>query len=270
MDSRGVGPEDQSGMIQYLCEIWHSFRKEVRDFRKNFSWNICIEAMVLRLFLPLNDIVSDFLIAKKSNNTIKDKSINSWVTFFSYYFIACPGIMFLLSNLHMSSVRLGNIQSNCFKIFLLPFILIVLILSLEIIFLQDVGLENPTILQHPHILFPIAVFVSSTILIVGAMHVVLHGSFMQNLSNTAARYEGQFESAPQLTLHMVLLMAGEKYSSRSGLDIYSLLTSLVMLAKDLTENIINVLVDYNPNGLVSKLALMGKFLPVVLMTIIIR
>ena len=110
-------------MIQYLCEIWHSFRKEVRDFRKNFSWNICIEAMVLRLFLPLNDIVSDFLIAKKSNNTIKDKSINSWVTFFSYYFIACPGIMFLLSNLHMSSVRLGNIQSNCFKIFLLPFIL---------------------------------------------------------------------------------------------------------------------------------------------------
>ena len=94
---------------------------------------------------------------------------------------------------------------------------------------------------------------------------------MRKLSNIIATYEGRFEAAPQLLLHLILLMTGEEYFSRSGLDIYGLITSLAMLGKDLTENIlVNGSQDYQSKPFTSKLMMMAKFLPVVLLTTIFR
>ena len=87
------GEEEGRALEDFLRDFW----AEIRAFRKYFSWNAFIEAVLLKFFLPLNDIISDFLLAEKFHNIIRDQSINRWVIFFSYYFIACPGVMFLLS-----------------------------------------------------------------------------------------------------------------------------------------------------------------------------
>ena len=265
-DAQGEEEEGERAVDDFLRDFW----AEIRAFRKYFSWNAFIEAVLLKFFLPLNDIISDFLLAEKFHNIIRDPNINRWVTFFSYYFISCPGLMFLLSNLHM--FRFSPNRTNSFKSVIVSFVLMVCVLCLEVVFIQH---------AHEKILFPAAILVSTCILILGTMEIVFHGPMMRKLSNLVASYEGRFEAAPQLLLHVILLMTLDGNDGVDGdenveqyfeyLDIYGLLTSLAMLGKDLTENILlNGTQDYQHKPFTSKLMMMGKFLPVVLLTTIFR
>ena len=259
---------EEEGERRDLWDLWREFWAEAKAFRKYFSWNAYIEAVLLKFFLPLNDIISDFLIAEKFHNTIKHPTINRWATFFSYYFIACPGLMFLLSNHHMFCFRLGHDRTSSCKSVILSFVLMVCVLCLEGLLMQYV---------HERILFPAAVLVSTCILVLGTMELIFHGPYMRKLGNLVAGYEGRFESAPQLLLHVILIMTRDNREDEieaeyyEYLDIYGLLTSIAMLGKDLTENILlNGTQDYQHKPFTSKLVMMGKFLPVVLLTSIFR
>ena len=129
------------------------------------------------------------------------------------------------------------------------------------------------LLQHanPKCLLPPAVFVSSVILIVGLMDVFFHGPYMRKLSTLVTGYEGRFESAPQLLLHLVLLIAGQEYFYTSGLDIYGLITSIAMLGKDLAENILmNGQNNYPNKSFLGKILAMGKIFPAILLTAFFR
>ena len=124
---------------------------------------------------------------------------------------------------------------------------------------------------HPKSLFPAAICVSTTILSIGLMDVVFHGPYMRKLSTLVTGYEGRFESAPELLMHLVLLIAGEEYFYTSGLDIYDLLTSLAMLGKDLAENILmNGQQDYTSKSFPGKIVSMARIFPVILLTAIFR
>ena len=161
-------------------------------------------------------------------------------------------------------------RSNSFKSVIVSFVLMVCVLCLEVVFIQH---------AHEKILFPAAILVSTCILILGTMEIVFHGQIMRKLSNLSASYEGRFEAAPQLLLHVILLMTQdgddvvdadqnvEQYFEY--LDIYGLLTSLAMFGKDFTENILlNGTQDYQHKPFTSKLMIMRKFLPIVLLTTI--
>ena len=88
-------------------------------------------------------------------------------------------------------------RSNSFKSVIVSFVLMVCVLCLEVVFIQH---------AHEKILFPAAILVSTCILILGTMEIVFHGPIMRKLSNLSASYEGRFEAAPQLLLHVILLM----------------------------------------------------------------
>ena len=79
-----------------VCGILSKFWQEIRNFKAYFNINDCAEAIMLKVFLPANDIISDFLFAR---NLLKngDMIIKKWFTFFAYYFIAWPGVMVFLS-----------------------------------------------------------------------------------------------------------------------------------------------------------------------------
>ena len=240
-------------------ELLTRFGDEIRSYKKFFNLNDCAEALLLKLFLPANDLISDFLVAEKwfkSDNDIVCK----WFTFFAYYFIACPGLMFLIANIGMI---IDKICSSRCQGSVIPFLVMLFLFTTEAFLL---------VYADPRILFPVAIFVSSAILMVGVMAVFFHGPCMKQISNLVTGYEGRFESAPQFFMHLVLLMAGQEYFQTSGLEIYGLCTSLVMLGKDLAESILM----HGPHNslqnkaLSSKIYAMGKIFPVIILTAIFR
>ena len=70
-------------------ELFKCYYTELKSSNKYFSWNYCAEAFFFRVFLPFNDIISDFLVAEKLYRN-KNELVSRWFTFYSYYFIACP------------------------------------------------------------------------------------------------------------------------------------------------------------------------------------
>ena len=48
-----------------LSLLW----SEARNFRQFFNPNICAENFVFKVFLPMHDIVSDFLVAEKMSRS---------------------------------------------------------------------------------------------------------------------------------------------------------------------------------------------------------
>ena len=95
---------------------------------------------------------------------------------------------------------------------------------------------------------------------------------MKKISFLVAGYEGRYESAPQIIMHLVLLISGEQYFSTSGLNTYGLITSLAMLGKDLAENILTNGQNHSFLGLsfISKIVLMRRIIPVIILTAIFR
>ena len=119
--------EDEAEGSETVCGILSKFWQEIRNFKKYFNINDCAEGIILKVFLPANDIISDFLFAEKllqSENPI----IRQWFTFFAYYFIAWPGVMFLLSYISFFGGKyLGRHCQGSF----LPFVLMMSMFSLE-------------------------------------------------------------------------------------------------------------------------------------------
>ena len=90
--------EEETEGSETIRGILSKFWQEIRNFRKYFNINDCAEGIVLKVFLPANDIISDFLFARNLFRST-DPRIKQWFTFFAYYFTAWPGVMFLLSNI---------------------------------------------------------------------------------------------------------------------------------------------------------------------------
>ena len=76
------------------------FLSELRHFQKFFNINDCAEGILFKAILPVNDILSDFVVAEKIYktdypNSIGEKvKINHLTSMFIYFFIACPGLWF--------------------------------------------------------------------------------------------------------------------------------------------------------------------------------
>ena len=257
--SAEMGEEDEKEEVT-CCGLLTNFWEEVKNYKKFFNLNDCAEGILLRVFLPANDIISDFLVAEKlfkSEHII----VQQWFTFFAYYFIAWPGVMFLLSNIGIFRNRFC--VKSCQGSFL-PFIFMVCVFSLEAVLIMY---------SHPKILLPAAICVASIILMVGCMDIVFHGPYMKKLSALVTCYEGRFESAPQLVMHLVLLISGQGFFSGSGLDFYGLCSSLLMLGKDLSESILTC--GQGESSLLGKpfpvkMAAMVKIFPVILLTAVFR
>ena len=129
------------------------------------------------------------------------------------------------------------------------------------------------IYAHPQILLPVAILVSSCFLIVRAMSIFFHGPCMKQISNQLTGYEGRFESAPQFLIHLVLLMTEHaQANSVDWLEIYGLCSSLVMLAKDLAENILMSLQNntWFEKSFSAKIYMMGRIIPAIILTAIFR
>ena len=212
---------------------------------------------MLKVFLPANDIISDFLFAR---NLFKNEDIiiKKWFTFFAYYFIAWPGVMLLLS--FCGSKYLSRYCHASF----FPCILIVFILSLQaVIFIHP----------SPQILLPVAIFVSGITIIVGVMDVFFHGPAMKKLSSMITCYEGRFESAFQLIMHLVLLIKEQDKDNKDVYDYYGILTSLLMLCKDLSESILingSSRSTYLAKSFPMKIMAMARLFPAILLTVVFR
>ena len=224
--------------------------EEMKSFKKYFNINNCIEALLMKFLLPANDIISDFLIADGLSKVENDKNtISQWFTFFAYFFIACPGFMFLFS-----------IVGKQIKGFIWPFLFMACFFCLEAILVY---------FSDAHLWFPLAIIVASLTLGIGFLDIFIHGPRMKNLSNLIAGYEGRYESAPQFLIHLALLISGEKYFFDSGLNFYGLFTSLVMLGNDLTENIL-MSESFQKKSFIKKLDAMSSIILVVIFTTIFR
>ena len=224
--------------------------EEMRNAKKYFNLNNCAEGILLKVFLPANDIISDFLVAENLLRVKNDtQTISTWFTFFAYYFIACPGIMFIFT-----------IIGKRFRGFLLPFIFMFCFFCLEAILIHH---------SYAKLLFPLAVTVASLTLFLGVLDIFFHGPRMKKISYLVAGFEGRYESAPEFLMHLTLLISGERYFYDSGLNFYGLCTSLVMLGKDLTENI---LIDekFLQKSLMEKLEAMRRIILAVIFTAIFR
>ena len=212
---------------------------------------------MLKVFLPANDIISDFLFAR---NLFKNEDIiiKKWFTFFAYYFIAWPGVMLLLS--FCGSKYLSRYCHASF----FPCILIVFILSLQaVIFIHP----------SPQILLPVAIFVSGITIIVGVMDVFFHGPAMKKLSSMITCYEGRFESAFQLIMHLVLLIKEQDKDNKDVYDYYGILSSLLMLCKDLSENILingSSKSAYQAKSFPMKIMAMARLFPAILLIVVFR
>ena len=245
-----------------LIVLWNKLWDEIRNFKKFFNVTDFTEAIFLKVLLPFNDIVSDFLVAENGMyRCVECDPLNPirWSSAFIYFVIAFPGVMIAVSNIWFFKDRLC---SRRFQGFALIFILVILF-PMEL-FVFTFG--NPTYI------FPLAIFVSTCILCVGVMDIFFHGPIMKRISLCVIGYEGIFESGPELFLQLLILMARQEYSETSFLDVYSMCTSLVMLSKDLAVNILSncqnkPLLNKSFTG---KMFELRKIFPVIMLTSIFR
>ena len=248
-----------------------SLVEELKNFKTYFNLNDFVEGLVMKFFLPANDIISDFLIAECLSKVENEKCdtvhtgareekpecydekekhmLGHWFTFFAYYNIACPGFMFIFS-----------IVGKQMKGFIWPFLFMFCFFCLEAILVK---------FSQAHLLFPLAVLVSSLTLGIGFLGIFFHGPRMTSLSYLMAGYEGRFESVPQFLMHLTLLISGERYFYDSGLNLYGICTSVLMLGKDLTENIL-MSERFQQKSFLDKLVEMRSIILVVMLTAIFR
>ena len=124
----------------------------------------------------------------------------------------------------------------------------------------------------PTIVFFVALIASGCFQLVNFMDIIFHGPYMKKVSSIMTDYEGRFESAPQLFIQLVLLFSGPEFVETTIVDIYGMFTSLIMLSKDLAENILRNC-KRNPLSNMSflrKISAMMKIVPVIILTVIFR
>ena len=88
-------------------------------------------------------------------------------------------------------------------------------------------------------------------------------------------YEGRFESAPQLIMHLVLLITDQDKDEedRSVIEYYGILSSLLMLGKDLSESLLingSRRSTYLAKSFPMKIMAMAQLFPAVILTAVFR
>ena len=86
--SSEVNEEEEKEEVT-CCGLLTNFWEEIKNYKKFFNLNDCAEGILLRVFLPANDIISDFLVAEKLFQS-EYIIVQQWFIFFAYYFIAWP------------------------------------------------------------------------------------------------------------------------------------------------------------------------------------
>ena len=95
---------------------------------------------------------------------------------------------------------------------------------------------------------------------------------MKKVANLVTDFEGKFESAPQLFLQLTILFAGDDFMETTAVDLYGMLSSLLMLSKDLAENILlnTQRVNFYKLLFLEKLFAMMRIVPCIILTVIFR
>ena len=212
-----------------LLVLLASFWEELRNFKQFFCINDFAENLLFKAVLPVNDILSDFLVADNLYNTDNPNTMFGEITptqfcaMIMYFFIASPGFMLLIYNCGL------YLEKFCFHgINLLVLVVIVVLVPLLLSLYAD-----------PRVVFYMALVISCCFQLVNFMAVVFHGPYMEKLVGEITYLEGKFESAPQLFVHLALLYAGDAYMEIPATErFYGLVTSVLMMSKDFAENIL--------------------------------
>ena len=147
------------------------FLSELRHFQQFFNINDCAEGILFKAILPVNDILTDFVVAEKiyktdyQNSIGEQVKINHLTSMFIYFFIACPGFMILIYNFRFFTGRIFS--SRCQGI-----VLPVLLSSCTI---------RPILLPFygdPTIVFFVALIASGCFQLVNFMDIIFHGPYM--------------------------------------------------------------------------------------------
>ena len=160
---------------------------------RNFAENLLFKAV-----LPVNDIVSYFIVADNLYNTdypitiVDQIKSTQFCAMLMYFFIAAPGFMVLVYNIGL------YLDKFCLA-WLSLLVLVVLVLLLPALF---------SIYGDPKVVVYIALVISCCFQLINFMAVIFHGPYMKKLVGKITDFEGKFESAPQLFLQLSLLCWG--------------------------------------------------------------
>ena len=97
-----VAPAMETHAVSVLL---NNFWAELRNAKKFFSINIFVENLFFKAVLPVNDILSDFIVADNLYNTDYNITIvdqikpTQYDAMLMYFFIASPGFMVLIFNI---------------------------------------------------------------------------------------------------------------------------------------------------------------------------
>ena len=255
-----VAPAMETHAVSVLL---NNFWAELRNAKKFFSFNDFTENLFFKAVLPLNDILSDFIVADNLYNTdhritIVDQLMGAqFCAMLMYFFIALPGFMALVYNMGL------YLDKFCFaELFYVVLVVIVGLVPVILLFFGD-----------PRVVFYMALAISCCFQLLNIMSVIFHGPYMKKLVGKIHYFEGKFESAPQLFLQLTLLYAGEEFMEVPAIErFYGIVTSLLMLSKDFAENIlINTKdIDFSKLSFGKRLFLFGKIMPPIILTVIFR
>ena len=242
-----------------------NFWVELRNAKKFFSINNFAENLLFKAVLPVNDIVSDFIVADNLYNTDYSITIvdqiksNQFCAMQMYFFIAAPGFMVLVYNIGL------YLDKFCFA-WLSLLVIVVLVMLLPSLLLLSLYVD-------PRVVVYIALVVSCCFQLINFMAVIFHGPYMKKLVGKITDFEGKFESAPQLFLQLTLLYAGDGFMEVPATErFYGMVTSLLMLSKDFSENILlnTKQINFSKFSLGEKLLHMGRIIPPIILTVIFR
>ena len=175
---------EKHAVLVLLTNFW----VELRNAKKFFSINNFAENLLFKAVLPVNDIVSDFIVADNLYNTDYHITIVDQIKptqfcamlMLMYFFIASPGFMVLIYNI--------GLYLDKFCVAWLSLLVLVVIIVLLPALLPLYG--------DPRVVFYIALVVSCCFQLVNFMAVIFHGPYMKKLVGKITDFEGKFESAP--------------------------------------------------------------------------
>ena len=121
---------------------------------------------------------------------------------------------------------------------------------------------------------PVAILVSASILLIGFLSIFIHGPYMKKLYSSVAGYEGRYESAPQLLTQFVFILQGSRSFDRGSDNttwekVYAIVSSLMMLSKDLSEDIL-MSPEFQRLPILEKLTRMKRLFPAIIFTAVFR
>ena len=166
---------EKHAVLVLLTNFW----VELRNAKKFFSINNFAENLLFKAVLPVNDIVSDFIVADNLYNTDYSITIvdqiksNQFCAMQMYFFIAAPGFMVLVYNIGL------YLDEFCLA-WLSLLVLVVLVVLLPVLW---------PLYGDPRVVFYIALVVSCCFQLVNFMAVIFHGPYMKKLGSKITYFE---------------------------------------------------------------------------------